>query len=63
MKYSKTKGRKEKADTSQRLHNIYSSDNIIKKIKSKLFEEILQFINKILNASDININIDKKRKF
>jgi len=62
MKYCKTKGRKEKTDTSQRLHNKYSSDNIIKKIKSKLFEEILQFINNIVNTSDININIDKKKK-
>ena len=62
MKYSKTKGRKEKTDTSQRPHNKFTSVNIIKKIKSKLFKEILQFINNILNASDINNNIDKKQK-
>ena len=62
MKYSKRKGRKEKTDTSQRPHNKNTSDNIIKKIKSKLFENILQFINNILIASDISINIDEKKK-
>ena len=35
MKYSKRKGRKEKTDTSHRPHNKNTSDNIIKKIKSK----------------------------
>ena len=62
MKYSKRKGRKEKTDTSHRPHNKNTSDNIIKKIKSKLFENILQFINNILIASDISINIDEKKK-
>ena len=60
MKYSKRKGRKEKADTSQRLHDKNISDNIIKKIKSKLFEKILQFINNILNSIQINFYEKKK---
>ena len=58
LKYSK--GRKKNDDKSQRSHNKSSSDNIIKKIKSKLFENMLQFINNILNPSDIGINEKKK---
>ena len=54
------KGRKKNDDISQRSHNKNSSDNIIKKIKSKCFENILQFINNILNQ--INNNIDEKKK-
>lgn len=57
MKYRK--GRKSNSDSSQRNHHKMSSDNIIKKIKSKLFENILQFINNILN----NLNsINEKKK-
>lgn len=47
-------GRKKKSDCSQRYHNKHSPDNIIKKIKSKLFENILQFMNNILNSIKIN---------
>ena len=50
LKYRK--GRKERSDCTQRYHNKNSPDNIIKKIKSKLFENILQFINNILNPSN-----------
>ena len=56
LKYRK--GRKERTDCSQRYHNKNTPDNIIKKIKAKLFENILQFINNILNTN--NINVKKK---
>ena len=42
-------GRKKKEDTSNRKHNRYSGDNIIKKIKFKLFEGFLEFVNKVIN--------------
>ena len=54
------KGRKKNDDISQRSHNKNSSDNIIKKIKSKCFENILQFINNILNKINNNIGENKK---
>jgi hypothetical protein len=52
LKYRK--GRKERSDCTERYHNKNSPDNIIKKIKAKLFENILQFINNILNQNNIN---------
>ena len=53
LKYRK--GRKETTDYTQRYHNKNTPDNIIKKIKAKLFKNILQFINNILNPNSINV--------
>ena len=43
-------GRKRKNDETQRNYDKYKSDNIIKKIKSKFFEYLVIFINKILET-------------
>ena len=43
------RGRKKKDDSTKANHNKYSSDNIIKAIKAKLNECIINFINKIIN--------------
>jgi len=43
------RGRKNKNDHTNANHNKYSSDNIIKAIKAKLNECIINFINKIIN--------------
>ena len=45
---SSKKGRKLKNDESNRTHNKYSSDNIIKSIKTKLNDSLLLFLNKII---------------
>ena len=50
MKYQK--GRKNKKDQTKRNHNKMSPDNIIKKIKSKIFEMVLLFVNTILNVKN-----------
>ena len=42
------KGRKRKDDNSQRKHNEFSSDNIMKKIKRILYKYLLIFINEII---------------
>ena len=52
LKYRK--GRKKRTDCTQRYHNKNTPDNIIKKIKAKLFKNILQFINNILNQNNNN---------
>ena len=44
-------GRKKKEDTSIRKHNRYCGDNIIKKIKFKLLEGFLKFVNKVINKT------------
>ena len=49
-KLKKKRGRKNNNDRSDSKHNKESQDNIIKKIKSKLFECILKFINDLLNV-------------
>lgn len=54
---SKKPGRKKLNDYSKRRHSKNSSDNIIKKIKSKFLEYSLKFINKVLNS-----NLNKKNK-
>ena len=41
-------GRKKKEDASGSNHNKYSPDNIIKKIKAKILDYLLNFINKLL---------------
>lgn len=48
----KKRGRKPKENDEYREeHNKMSCDNIVKKIKSKLFKRILHFLNKILNKT------------
>lgn len=42
-------GRKKKDDPTRRNHNRFTDDNIIKKIKSKYFEKIIEFGNNILH--------------
>ena len=44
-------GRKRKEDNSNRKHNKYCGDNIIKKIKFKLLEFFLKFVNKVINKT------------
>ena len=50
-------GRKKRGDKSIRNHNRYSYDNVMKKIKSEIFDCLLSFINIIFNAF-----IDKNKK-
>jgi hypothetical protein len=45
------RGRKKKDDVSQRKHDKYSLDNIMKKIKAKIIEIAIDFINKIVNKN------------
>jgi hypothetical protein len=47
-------GRKKKGDDSERKHGKYSPDNIIKKIKSRLFDKIINFVNRIVNKTNEN---------
>ena len=42
-------GRKKKDDPTKRNHNRFTDDNIMKKIKSKYFEKIIEFVNNILH--------------
>ena len=51
-------GRKRKNDETERNHDKYKYDNIIKKIKSKFFEYLVTFINKILEQ----YNAGRKKK-
>ena len=44
------KGRKTKSDKSNRIHNKYQPDNIIKSIKTKLNHSLLLFLNKLINS-------------
>ena len=46
----KIKGRKKLDDLSKRKHSKYSSDNIIKKVKTKFLDSALLFLNKILRT-------------
>ena len=43
------RGRKKKDDSSQRKHDKYSIDNIMKKIKAIIIEIAIEFVNKIIN--------------
>ena len=60
------RGRKKSIYSIRNEHNRMASDNIIKKIKSKLFKKCIDFINKIINEKPENkkgiklINIDYK---
>ena len=53
------KGRKKMGDKTERNHNKMSPDNIIKKIKSKIFGMILLFVNNILNQNNKDKNYKK----
>jgi hypothetical protein len=44
------RGRKTKNINSNRIHNKYSPDNIIKSIKTKLNDSLLFFVNKLINS-------------
>ena len=48
----KKRGRKRKDDNTDRKHGKYAPDNIMKKIKSKFFEKIISFINRIVNKNN-----------
>ena len=54
----KKQGRKKKDDSSKRNHNRFSSDNIIKAIKTKINDSLILFINNIIkiiyNPEQIN---------
>jgi len=50
-------GRKKLGDKSKRKHNKYSYDNVMKKIKNKIFYYLLSFINIIFN-----VFIDENKK-
>ena len=62
----KKRGRKKNDETSDALHNKNSEDNIIKKIKSKLLDYLLIFINDLLKSlkekNKINLNINSKNE-
>lgn len=49
-----SRGRKKKDDRTNRKHCKYASDNIMKKIKSKLIDNAISFINKIVNRYNSN---------
>ena len=46
------RGRKKMNDNTDRKHGKYAPDNIMKKIKLKLLETIINFINKIVNKNN-----------
>ena len=48
---TKKRGRKTDKNVGEE-HNRYHADNIIKKIKAKIFEYCIKFINKIINKND-----------
>ena len=50
-------GRKKTGDISKRDHNKFSSDNIIKKIKAKLFQNAIIFVNNILDNKNKNMKL------
>ena len=51
-------GRKKKDDFTKRKHNIFSGDNIIRKIKIKFFEYMRIFLNKVLNSYYVKFKKD-----
>ncbi len=51
------RGRKKKDDNTKRKHSKYSVDNIMKKIKSKLIDVVIDFINKIVNNKNYEESI------
>ena len=55
-------GRKLKSDISERKHNKMKDDNIVLKIKTKIFKEILNFLNNILNTNHEESNKKKLKE-
>ena len=55
------KGRKTKDDQSQREHNEFSDDNIIKKVKRILFKFLIIFVNNIIEKyiGEASLNIQQ----
>ena len=53
------KCRKRKIDLSIRAHNKFSYDNIIKKNKAILFNNLIAFCNNILESENINVKLKK----
>ena len=52
-------GRKKKIDLTERAHDKFSSDNVIKKIKRILFKNLIFFCNNILKSENIKIKLKK----
>ena len=50
-------GRKKANDQSERNHNKFSSDNISKKIKSKLFDNAITFVNNFLAPKNVKLKV------
>jgi hypothetical protein len=50
-------GRKKKIDLTERAHDKFSSDNVIKKIKRILFKNLIFFCNNILKSENIKIKL------
>ena len=48
---NKDEEKKKKEEYSKRKHDKFCGDNIIKKIKFKLFESFLKFVNKVINET------------
>ena len=53
-------GRKKKGDETERKHDIFASDNIIKKIKGFLFKNLVLFFNKIIKK-DLILELNYKK--
>ena len=66
----KKRGRPSSKNCRNYIHDKYQSDNIIKKIKAKLFKNAIQFLNNILNMEkgkkllklDYNKNVNKLKR-
>jgi hypothetical protein len=56
------RGRKRKNDISERNHNKNSEDNIIRKIKVRLFNYAIDIINDHLEESEEILKLDLKKK-
>ena len=50
-------GRKKKIDLTERAHDKFCSDNVIKKIKAILFKNLIIFCNNVLKSEKINIKL------
>lgn len=55
--------KKKRENTSIKKHDKYHGDNIIKKIKLKLFESFLKFVNNVINANLEESKLIKLNKF
>jgi hypothetical protein len=59
MNKSRQLGRKYKIDCSDRAHNKFLDDNILKKIKSKFLHYLILFVNVVIKGE----NVDNKKEF